>query len=746
MIDRLLRLERLDNYVTRAKEGARRAVNRKSDILLSKLTDLQREIEFFEKENPHQKKLELSKQIELKQEELKKVEAKISELEAVRRSWQEQLSRFDETVKEIAQLSEETAKKKEKLKSLELEEKERVQEIKTLQQESKKLTAKLSEHLKRHQIEAEPVLESLKEASAFEDVALLPPALEQAKIEAQKIQDKLQKAKDELAQLNAEITRLERSFEDLDLADLKNDLESKHIMIKADEKETALLTSKLDTLREAAHKEMNKLKRLGLSISLKALEGLDLPTLKEEMALRLRELESEHKSLSKGVIEKQTQKREAEQQLKSVNDLVKLGKCPTCKQPVTKKTVADTAEHLKAHLKELEQSLMEEEAQLAGLESEMTKLKTTKEILDSLVPLSTELRSREEQLEFKRASLKRAEQEIKKIESKIEELLKKKQESEQRLSEQRERAVKLKQELDKLSESLESSQAKLTALEECKELVNKLLRANAQLTHSQESRKTLLNTMSDLRTDLANLEERISVLKLKLGDRQAIERQEKEALARLQQLQAERDALQREYEMLVDQRGTINSRIQHFEKLEAERQSVSQQLQESEKLKAELEEITQVYSAVKKELRKRNIEALNFYFNDFFRIMDAGDSYSRVIMSEDCEIEVELKSGRRIAPALMSGGERALINIALRCAIHQVLARAIRRMPLILDEPTVYLDRDRVNRLQLLLEELGKRIGQVIVVSHEVGLVEGADHEYRTEKGSDNISTIRKIR
>jgi len=94
----------------------------------------------------------------------------------------------------------------------------------------------------------------------------------------------------------------------------------------------------------------------------------------------------------------------------------------------------------------------------------------------------------------------------------------------------------------------------------------------------------------------------------------------------------------------------------------------------------------------------------------------------------------------------MSGGERALINIALRCAIHQVLARAIRRMPLILDEPTVYLDRDRVNRLQLLLEELGKRIGQVIVVSHEVGLVEGADHEYRTEKGSDNISTIRKIR
>lgn len=748
MIDRLLRLERLDSYVTRAKEGARRAINRKSDILRSKLTDLQREIEFFEKENLHQKKLELSKQIELKQEELEKVEAKIAELEAVRHSWQEQLARFDDMAKEIAQLSEESAKKKEKLKGLELEEKEWVQEIKTLQQEDRKLAAKLSEQLKEHQIEAESVLESLKEAGAFEEAMLLPQALEQAKIEVQKIQSELQKHKDELAQLSAEITRLECSCEDVDLqiADLKTDLASKHMAIEADEREVASLKAKLDALKESAQKGMNKLKRLGLSVSVRALEELELPALKEEMSIRLRELESEHKHLSKGVIEKQTQKREAEQQLKSVNELVRVGKCPTCKQPVTKKTVADTLEHLKAHLKELEGSLREEEVQLAGLESEMTRLKSAKEVLDSLVPLSTELRSHQEQLEFKRTSLKRTGQEIKKIEGKIEGLSKEKQESEQKLSEQRENATKLKQELDRLSEALESSQAKLTALEECKELVNKLLRANAQLMHMNENRKRLLNTMSDLRTDLANLEERVNTLKLKLGDREALERQEKEALARLQKLRTERDARQREYEALVDQRGTINSRIQHSKKLETEKQNASQQLAESERIKAELGEITQVYSAVKKELRQRNIEALNFYFNDFFSLMDAGDSYSRVTMSEDCQIEVELKNGRRIQPTLMSGGERALINIALRCAIHQVMARAIRKMPLILDEPTVYLDRDRVNRLQFLLEELGKRIGQVIVVSHEIGLVEGADHEYRTEKGSDNISTIRKIR
>jgi DNA repair exonuclease SbcCD ATPase subunit len=56
------------------------------------------------------------------------------------------------------------------------------------------------------------------------------------------------------------------------------------------------------------------------------------------------------------------------------------------------------------------------------------------------------------------------------------------------------------------------------------------------------------------------------------------------------------------------------------------------------------------------------------------------------------------------------------------------------------------LDRERINRLQFLLEELGSRVGQVVVVSHEEGLVEGADHEWWTEKGRDNISTVKRIR
>jgi exonuclease SbcC len=211
-------------------------------------------------------------------------------------------------------------------------------------------------------------------------------------------------------------------------------------------------------------------------------------------------------------------------------------------------------------------------------------------------------------------------------------------------------------------------------------------------------------------------------------------------------LDTERAALQERYDHLAQARGIVQGRLEHLKRLHDDFSRVAHEHEEMRKLVTELEEIVSVYQTTKVALRKRNLEALNYYFNEFFALMDSGDSYSRVAVRDDYEIEVELKNGRTINPSLMSGGERALTNIALRCAIHQVLAKAVRRMPLILDEPTIYLDRDRIHRLQFLLEDLGRRIGQVIVVSHEVGLVEGADHEYRTEKGSDNISIIYKVR
>jgi len=134
-------------------------------------------------------------------------------------------------------------------------------------------------------------------------------------------------------------------------------------------------------------------------------------------------------------------------------------------------------------------------------------------------------------------------------------------------------------------------------------------------------------------------------------------------------------------------------------------------------------------------------------FNLFFRLMYFGPAYERVELSEDFDIRVIRKDGQVLSPSIMSGGERALINLAMRAAIHQVLSEAGGvALPLFFDEPTVYLDTQHVRQLERLFEDLGQRVGQVVIVSHEASLVEGADHEYRVSKDIDNLGHIEKVR
>jgi exonuclease SbcC len=305
---------------------------------------------------------------------------------------------------------------------------------------------------------------------------------------------------------------------------------------------------------------------------------------------------------------------------------------------------------------------------------------------------------------------------------------------------------RLEHTVQQLTEALTQALQHDEQLERLKSEIEELLRLREQWRATQEMRKTLVENLNELRGDIARLLERRSALTARLHDRGELERKRQSVQELIASLEERRAALQAQYDEVVHKRGIVQGQLDHLERLRGELAHLERKQEELAKLKLELDEIVSVYQGTKVELRKRNLEALNYYFNAFFSLMDSGDSYSRVRVRDDYEIEVELKNGRVINPSLMSGGERALINIALRCAIHQVLAKAVRRMPLILDEPTIYLDRDRIHRLQFLLEDLGRRVGQVIVVSHEVGLVEGADHEYRTEKSSENISTIYKVR
>jgi exonuclease SbcC len=128
------------------------------------------------------------------------------------------------------------------------------------------------------------------------------------------------------------------------------------------------------------------------------------------------------------------------------------------------------------------------------------------------------------------------------------------------------------------------------------------------------------------------------------------------------------------------------------------------------------------------------------------------DAYSHVELDGEYRLTVSQKDGETLDPEHLSGGERALFNLSLRCAIYRLLAEGIEGAapmpPLILDEPTVFLDAGHVTQLLDLIEHMREEVGveQILVVSHDDELVDAADDLVRVEKdATTNRSSVERV-
>lgn len=596
MIDRLLRLEKLDRYANRAKEGARRAVNRHLDVLSARALDLKKEMDKLTAEEPAKRLGEIEEQLKIKQNEQRETEVKISQVEARRQEQLQKLKQVEEIAKDLEDKRAEISRKEEQLKQQEQKKSEIESEREALISRFSEYKERLIAALEQLNLPHAQVVESINLATAWDEVEVLQNELEGDK-------SRIEKARVQLNEHQAEQSKSSES------------------LIK------------------------------------------------------------ERDPLLKSLTEKRTQRESLSESLSKIAKLIEAGKCPVCEQPVE--------EH------EFGEHVEESEKKLAELHGEIES----------------------------------AENALKELESKIES--------------QKSRGEKAIQELQIEIRDLE---ARRNLLEETRDITLSMLKVKEQGLDKKQSIQVVVEVVENLRTEIAHLKSKLEEQKSKIKDVAKLESEAKKIERILDELASIRRGLQSSIEELLNRRGVIQSRIEHLTAITKQREKVKIELEKIEQVTEELGRLSEFYASLKKELRMQNIEALEHYFNEFFHVMDSGSSYSRVLVSEEYEILVQLIDGSFIKPELLSGGERALINIALRSAIHQVLSQATCRMPLILDEPTIYLDSERIHRLQFLLEELGDRIGQVIVVSHEVGLVEGAHHEYRTEKRADNTSKVTRVR
>jgi exonuclease SbcC len=213
---------------------------------------------------------------------------------------------------------------------------------------------------------------------------------------------------------------------------------------------------------------------------------------------------------------------------------------------------------------------------------------------------------------------------------------------------------------------------------------------------------------------------------------------------KLDDLEAERSDLQ-------ERVGALRNEIEELEALRERRAALAATVERLDSLYDEAERLQEMYGRLRAELRQRNVETLERMLNETFDLVYQNDSYSHIELDGEYRLTVYQKDGESLEPDQLSGGERALFNLSLRSAIYRLLAEGIEGAapmpPLILDEPTVFLDSGHVSQLVALIEhmrDLG--VEQILVVSHDEELVGAADDLVTVRKdATTNRSSVERV-
>jgi exonuclease SbcC len=297
----------------------------------------------------------------------------------------------------------------------------------------------------------------------------------------------------------------------------------------------------------------------------------------------------------------------------------------------------------------------------------------------------------------------------------------------------------------------------------------KLLGQAKKLQSNLLRMENIRHKISELETGIRNLAEkivffdreiversdRIKQLKDKLEGNQLEELQQKrvrfeEAQAniaeKIREVTAEKDTLLKEI-------GMIENSLKRLRELKEELKALENKRLYLEAIYNNADELENTYLRVRADMRARNIGALSVLLNEMFSFMYTNNAYSHIDLDPEYNLTVYRKDGTPLEPKLLSGGERAIFNLVLRCAIYRLLALGFGGdkpdglPPMILDEPTVFLDRGHVQQLLKLIDMMRSiGVGQIIVVSHDESLIDSADHVFQVEKDPlTNMSSITRI-
>jgi len=441
---------------------------------------------------------------------------------------------------------------------------------------------------------------------------------------------------------------------------------------------------------------------------------------------------------------------EAEADVDEVRSLIEDGRCPTCGQPTDTIHAHATRGHLQQRTEVIRGELQCVTARLAHIADRKRTAATMTALGEALAEVEQACSDARAQVEEDTRRLAAQQAELEAAETDERALAEERAELDARrpeVSAAVQQAATALERSEQLRAGAESHQrlveAAVTAETARTQAHDRLAATTDKLELVDERLSEKRDQLRDLRTEAQTLAERLDAATIETAsDRLA------DAEDYLTQVHTQLTILQGERDQLTERRGELAGMRDRLRRLRAERDSRGDAREELTAVAEEVRELEGLYETLRTDLRSSHLQVLERLLNEMFQLVYGNDAYAGIDLDPTYAITVRQNDGTPLSPAQLSGGERAVFNLALRCAIYQLLAEGATGTtdlpPLILDEPTVFLDRGHVRQLSALIDAM-REIGvpQVLIVTHDEELIGAADRVIRVEKDPhSNRSTV----
>ncbi|MDO9516605.1 MAG: AAA family ATPase [Methanosarcinaceae archaeon] len=494
-----------------------------------------------------------------------------------------------------------------------------------------------------------------------------------------------------------------------------------------------------DGKRQAAVDEVGK-----LGFTIEKLDNID-----DMMEL----LTDQQKKLHGREREKSTEIAELNKRIEKSKDLLAKGMCPTCGQDlkgssIGETTAGDEEQKLKFddELSGVRSKQVEIDEKLGRVRSLKAHAKVIADCIKDMELIRSKVETSEKSIVDYNTRIAEEEKKVGELEGRREVFVLAIDEISKEIAELRERENVAKDEHSKAGKSLSVAKNIQGNILEIDKLQDNVKQLDGKIVDIQKMIGLFESQINERKERLVEVEKKmgtIDIKDLKVKCEQ-FESAHKNIGVQMESLSREKGEVQKDI-------GRLENEIRRLFSLENNLKLLKNKSDYLHAVYMDAEALENMYMRIRADLRSRNIGALDAALNEMFSFMYSNNAYSHIKLDSEYNLTVYEKDGTTLEPKLLSGGERAIFNLVLRCAIYRLLSlgvggasRGAALPPLILDEPTVFLDRGHIQQLIKLIDmmrDIG--VGQILIVSHDESLIDSADHVFVVEKDPiTNTSSI----